>query len=124
MAQLLQPLFILLLLIFTLIYHPRGVSSLVYADYNSLVDYKNSLNKDILAAIWKSDYKNLVKNIDPGLLRSRKRGKRAGVRLKHSQRNGKIPLPAIVLTNGQSILKKLDELHGLLHTKRLQNYLN
>ena len=106
MAQLLQPLFILLLLVFTLIYHPRGVKSLVYADYNSLADYKNSLNKDILADIWKSDYKKLVKNIDPGLLRSRKRGKRAGVRLKHSQSNGKVPLPAIVLTNGQSILQK------------------
>ena len=33
MVQLLQPLFMLLLLVFTLIYHPRGVSS--------LVDYKN-----------------------------------------------------------------------------------
>ena len=57
--------------------------------------------------------KKLVKKIDPGLLRSRKRGKRAGVRLEHSHRNGKVPLPAIVLTNG------LDEHHGLLQTKRL-----
>ena len=40
MAQVLQPLFILLLLVITLICHPKGVKSLEYADYNSIVDIK------------------------------------------------------------------------------------
>ena len=121
MAQVLQPLFILLLLIITLICHPKGVKSLEYADYNSIVDIKNSLNQDCIKNIWNSQYKQLVKEIDPGLLRSRKRGKRAGVRVRHSTCNSKVPLPAIVLTNAQSVYRKLDELHGLLRTKRLKN---
>ena len=115
-----QPLFILALII-TLIYQPRGVKSLEHMDYQSLLDIKNTLDGSLLKEIWNNNYKHLVKNIDPGLLRTRKRGKRAGVRVNHSIKNGKVPLPAIVLTNAQSIHNKLDELHGLLQTKRLQN---
>ena len=63
MAQVLQPLFILLLLIITLICHPKGVKSLEYADYNSIVDIKNSLNQDCIKNIWNSQYKQLVKEI-------------------------------------------------------------
>ena len=40
MAQVLQPLFILLLLVITLICHPKGVKTLEYADYNSIADIK------------------------------------------------------------------------------------
>ena len=90
-------------------------------DYHSLLDIKNTLDGSLLKEIWNNNYKHLVKNIDPGLLRTRKRGNRAGVRVNHSIKNGKVPLPAIVLTNAQSIRNKLDELHGLLQTKRLQN---
>jgi len=32
-----------------------------------------------------------------------------------------MPLPAVVLTNAQSVRNKLDELHGLLKTKRLSD---
>ena len=115
MAQLLQPLFMLVLII-TLIYQPRGVKSLEHMDYQSLLDIKNSINQHQLKEIWNTNYKHLVKNIDPGLLRSRKRGKRGGVRVNHSNKTGKVPLPAVVLTNAQSVRNKLDELHGLLKT--------
>mgnify|MGYP001790924634 FL=1 len=120
MAQLLQPLFVLVLII-TLIYQPRGVKCLEHMDYQSLLDIKNSLNQNQLKEIWNNDYKHLVKNIDPGLLRSRKRGRRGGVRVNHSNKHGRVPLPAVVLTNARSIRNKLDELHGLLNTKRLKN---
>ena len=120
MAQLLQPLFILAFII-TLIYQPRGVKSLEHMDYQSLVDIKNTLNQQQLKEIWINNYKHQVKNIDPGLLRSRKRGRRGGVRVNHSNKNGKVPLPAIVLTNARSIRNKLDEMYGLLKTNRLRN---
>ena len=120
MAQLLQPLFILAFII-TLIYQPRGVKSLEHMDYQSLVDIKNTLNQQQLKEIWINNYKHQVKNIDPGLLRSWKRGRRGGVRVNHSNKNGKVPLPAIVLTNARSIRNKLDEMYGLLKTNRLRN---
>ena len=113
MAQLLQPLFVLVLII-TLIYQPRGVKCLEHMDYQSLLDIKNSMNQNQLREIWNNDYKHLVKNIDPGLLRSRKRGRRGGVRVNHCKKDGRVPLPAVVLTNARSIRNKLDELHDLL----------
>ena len=120
MAQLLQPLFVLVLII-TLICQHRGVKCLEHMDYQSLLDIKNSMTQNQLKEIWSNDYKHLVKNIDPGLLRSRKRGRRGGVRVNHSNKHGRVPLPAVVLTNARSIRNKLDELHGLLNTKRLRN---
>ena len=47
MAQLLQPLFVLVLII-TLIYQPRGVKCLEHMDYQSLLDIKNSMNQNQL----------------------------------------------------------------------------
>ena len=85
------------------------------------MDIKNSASKDYLAEIWKTNLKETIKATAPDILRSRKRGKRAGIRVRHSTCNSKVPLPAIVLTNAQSVLRKLDELHGLLQTKRLLN---
>ena len=120
MAQILQPLFILALII-TLIQQPKGVKSLAHTDYQTLMDIKNCASKNQLKEIWNSDYKHLVKNIDPGLLRTRKRGKRAGIRVNHSTNKGKVPLPAVIITNAQSVRHKLDELHALLQTKRLIN---
>ena len=43
------------------------------------------------------------------------------LRVNHCKKDGRVPLPAVVLTNARSIRNKLDELHGLLHTKRLKN---
>ena len=120
MAQLLQPLFILLLSL-TLVFHPKGVKSLEYANYASIIDLKNTLEQNQLKVIWNTQFKELVKQTDPKLLRSRKRGKRAGVRVSISKQQGKVPLPAILLTNANSVCNKLDEIHGLLRTKRLQN---
>jgi len=34
-----------------------------------------------------------------------------GVRVKHQVKNSRVPLPAIILTNAQSVRYKLDELH-------------
>ena len=118
MAQILQPLFILALII-TLIQQPKGVKSLAHTDYQTLMDIKNCASKNQLKEIWNSDYKHLVKNIDPGLLRTRKRGKRAGIRVNHSTNKGKVPLPAVIITNAQSVRHKLDELHALLQTNGL-----
>ena len=70
MAQILQPLFILILLIFTLLYHQIGVTSLEYADYKTLMDIKNSASKDYLAEIWKTNLKETVKATAPEILRS------------------------------------------------------
>ena len=120
MERLLQPLFVLVLII-TLIRQNRGVKCLKHMDYQSLLDVKNSMTQNQLKEIWSNDYKHLVKNIDPGLLRSRKRGRRGGVQVNHSNKHGRVPLPAVVLTNARSIRNKLDELHGLLNTKRLRN---
>jgi len=47
--------------------------------------------------IWNRQFKTLVKNVDPGILRARKRGKRAGVSVKHQVKNSRVPLPAIIL---------------------------
>ena len=70
MAQLLQPLLILLL-IFTLILQPKGVRSFEYANYATIMDIKNSLQRDQLKEIWNTDYKKLVKQTDPGLLKTK-----------------------------------------------------
>ena len=120
MAQLLQPMLVLVL-VFTLVLHPRGVRSLEFADYNSLLEIKNTLNTQALKEIWDTNYRQQVKSIDPGLLKTKKRGRRAGVRVNLSRRKGRIPLPGIVLTNANSVIHKLDELHGLLNSKRLSN---
>ena len=120
MAQLLQPLLVLVLT-FTLVFHPRGVKSLEFADYNSLLDIINYLNTQSLKDIWNTNYKEQVKNVDLGLLKVKKRGRRAGVRVNLSSCKGRIPLSGIVLTNANSIIHKLDELHGLLNSKRLLN---
>ena len=70
MVQLLQPLFILAFII-TLIYQQRGVKSLEHMDYQSLLGIKNTLSQQQVTDIWINNYKHQVKNIDPGLLRSR-----------------------------------------------------
>ena len=120
MAQILQPLLVLLL-VFTLIFHPKGVRSLKYADCSSIMDIKNSMDQRTLKELWNKNYKDQVKNIDTELLKTRKRGRRAGVRVNLSRKTSRVPLPAVVLTNANSIKNKLDELHGLLKTKRLRN---
>jgi len=109
MAQLLQPLLLLVLLTFTLVYQPRGVTSLAYMDVNSLIEVKNSINRDYLKDIWNRQFKTQVKNVNPGILRARKRGKQAGVRAKHQIKNSRVPLLAIILTNAQSVRCKLDD---------------
>ena len=38
-----------------------------------------------------------------------------------SIRDGRVPLPGLILTNARSIRTKLDELHILLHTKKVKN---
>ena len=76
---------------------------------------KKILNQDYTKIIWTLGIR------DPGLIRSIKRGKKVGVRVRHSTCNSKVLLPAIVLTNARSIYYKLDKLHGLLKTKRLHN---
>ena len=63
----------------------------------------------------------MVKSVDPKLLKSRKRGKRGGVRVNMSIKDGRVPLPGIILTSARSVRTKLDELHGLLHTKKVKN---
>jgi len=88
-------------LIFTLML--KGVTSLTYMDVNSLLEVKNSINKDHLKDIWSRQFKTLVKNLDPEILRARKIGKRAGVRVKHQVKNSRVPMPAIILTNAQSV---------------------
>jgi hypothetical protein len=54
------------------------------------------------------------------LLKTRKRGKRAGIKLHHRAGNNKVPLPAILLTNVRSLLPKIDELAALLKGKHMQ----
>jgi len=99
-------------------YQPRGVTSLAYMDVNSLLEVKNSINGDYLKDIRNRQFKTLVKNVDPGILRARKREKRAGPQVKHKVKNSRVPLPAFILTNAQFVRYKLDELHGLIHTPR------
>jgi len=90
MAKLLQ-LLLLVLLIFTLMYQPRGVPSLAYMDVNYLLEVKNSINRDYLKDIWNRQFKTLIKNVDPGILRARKRGKQSRVRVRHQVKNSKTP---------------------------------
>ena len=54
MAQLLQPLFILALII-TLIYQPKGVKSLAHTDFQTLMDIKNSATRSQLKEIWNNN---------------------------------------------------------------------
>ena len=81
MAQLLQPMLVLVLIL-----HPGGVRSLEFADYNSLLEIKNTLSTQALKEIWDTTYKQQVKSIDPGLLKTKKRGRRAGVCVNLSRR--------------------------------------
>ena len=76
-------------------------------------------------AIWKQDYRQIVKGSAPELLRSKKRGRRAGIRnslrkLKW-QNKIKLPLPTILLTNARSLVKNSDYLEALSHQKLLQD---
>ena len=82
------------------------------------IGFKNDIQEATLNEIWKKEYKQLVKNVDPKLLKSRKRGKRGDVRVNMSIKDGRVPLPG---TNARSVRTKLDELHGLLHTKKVKN---
>ena len=70
MVQLLQPLLILLL-IFTLMIQPKGVKSFEYANYATVMDIKNSLQRDHLKEIWNTDYIKLVEQTDLGLLKTK-----------------------------------------------------
>jgi len=83
-------------------------------DVNSLLEVGNSINRDYLKDLWNRQFKTLVKNADPRILRARKRGKQSQVRVKHQVKNSRVPLPATILTNAQSVRFKLDELRGLI----------
>jgi hypothetical protein len=75
--------------------------------------------------IWTENYRNIVKHKCPELLRSRKRGKRAGVRnrVRGIAWKGKIKtsLPSIFLVNTNRLYNKVDEIEAILSTKLLQN---
>ena len=62
---------------------------------------------------------------NPGLLRSKKRGKKAGTsnKLRVNRYKGKIKvvLPSILLVNTNRLHNKIDELEATLSTKLLQN---
>jgi hypothetical protein len=49
------------------------VKSLEHANYATIMDIKNSLQRDQIKEIWNTDYKKLVKQTDPGLLKTKKR---------------------------------------------------
>jgi hypothetical protein len=75
--------------------------------------------------VWTDNYKESIKCSHPELLRSKKRGKRAGVRqsLRELKYKGKIKaaLPSILLANTNRLYNKVDQLEALLTTSLLQN---
>lgn len=86
-----------------------------------LLNIRYHTGRSVLKDIWNNDYKSLVKRIEPSILRSRKRGKRSGVKLRHEQCNYRVPLPAILLSNVRSMLPKMDELSALLSSSYMRN---
>ena len=72
-----------------------------------------------------TNYKESIKSSCPELLRSKKRGKRAGTRqkLRQLKYKGKIraTLPSILLANTNRLYNKIDHLEALLTTGWLQN---
>lgn len=87
---------------------------------NQLLDIRNKIDNSALKNIWTKQYKHLVKHVEPRLLRSKKRGKRSGTKLKHKQYNHRVPLPAILLSNVRSVLPKMDELAALLEISHIK----
>ena len=118
MAHVLRPLCVLALLIFTLFTNYK-----VFAEptltREELYSIRDTTSRDILKNIWTSEYKDAVKATDPSLQRSKKRGKRAGIRLRIQPSNTKVPLPGLLLTNAQSIVTKSDELFALVKDRKM-----
>ena len=85
----------------------------------------NKQSRSVQKTIWKDNFKEKVKGVEPKLLRSKIRGKRSGVRqrIKDCKYHGKIKLnlPTISLTNANRIYNKLDELEALVNSKQLRN---
>jgi hypothetical protein len=79
--------------------------------------------KTIQKKLWQEKYKTEVKAVSPELLRSKKRGKRAGHRckLRGVIQNGRIRinLPSIFLTNTNSLINKIEELEARITTHSL-----
>lgn len=82
-----------------------------------------SKQKNSLKLIWKNEYRGHFKNIDPTLIRSKKRGKRSGLSVKLSRNKVKIPLPTVSVTNLRSVTNKIDELEAVCRVNPLRNAL-
>ena len=116
MAHSLRPWFMLLLLCTLFIVNQRVVG-IVYSR-NELLDIGRQLPKTTSQDIWNSQFKPLVKIVEPKIIKSRKRGKRAGIKTKLRLLKSRTALPGIILTNAQSIFSKLDELHALVNNSQ------
>ena len=100
------------------------VTQTVTIDRTKLLDLRKN-TKDTQKSVWTTHYKDLVKSSCPELLRSKKRGKRAGTRnrIRESRFKGKIKasLPSILLVNTNRLYNKIDELEAILTSNLLQN---
>lgn len=88
---------------------------------SELLRIRSITEAKVLKDIWSTKHKPAVKAVDPAILKSKKRGKRAGVKVRLRQQSGNIPLPGLILKNAQSITPKLDELFALVNDKKTAN---
>lgn len=118
MAHVLRPLCVLLLLLLALFTNYRAIAEPTLLR-NHILNIRDNIGKDTIKDIWLNQYKSAVKNVDPSLLRAKKRGRRSGIKVRLQHGNTQLPLPGFILLNAQSILPKIDELFALVKHKSM-----
>ena len=115
-AQLLRPWILAVLLILTLFTNQR-VNGLITYSSSELINIGKTA-RQVSKDSWTANYKSIIKSTEPTILRSKKRGKRSGIRTRLTQKSGNPALPGILLTNARSILPKIDELFAIIKNRK------
>ena len=84
------------------------------------IAYKHTYNFGELLSLRSSAYAAGRPTFDlPHEIKQRRRGRRAGVQVNERRRRFKPVLPSVIMGNVQSIVKKMDELAGLVSHNKL-----
>ena len=113
MVHVVRPWILAALLIFAQ-FTNKSVTGVISYSSSKLLNLRNQLSHENSKDIWCNQYKKLVKETEPEIIKSKKRGKRSGIKTRLSLKKSRAGLPGILLTNAQSVLPKLDELHAIV----------
>ena len=98
---------ILLLKVSTLFYQLQSVGG-QQIDGNTLLSIREIVTSINLKEMCINQFEDAVKSTNQGFLRAKKRGKRSGFKVRLKYKRFRVLMSAILLTNGRSLLRKLD----------------